>query len=168
MGIETKKYNLEFEIAPGKKVKLGGTVDRIDEKQTNGTGITRVIDYKTGRIDLIPFSRASNPDLASYVGEYFNEGKYKAGFQGYYYGFLFQKAHPEKQIKIGIFGLQEINQGIQLLRDKQTIRSDLFGEFEKQLRRKLIEIWDPNVPFSQTQDANKCVFCPYATICSRN
>ncbi len=167
IAVESKEYNLELEIEPNRIVKLGGTVDRIDQKVREGKSITRIIDYKTGKIDLMPPSKAANPNIVEYLTDYFAEGKYRAGFQGYFYGFLFHKAHPEKQLVIGIFGLQEINKGIQLLRNQQIITDDLFAEFEGQLGRLLQQIWDPKIPFSQTDDESKCVFCPYATICSR-
>jgi hypothetical protein len=41
-------------------------------------------------------------------------------------------------------------------------------DFEDILSGLVDEIFNPSVDFTQTEDANSCMFCPYKTLCSRN
>jgi hypothetical protein len=40
--------------------------------------------------------------------------------------------------------------------------------FEENLKRLVAEIFDPAVPFDQTQDYKRCTFCDFAGLCRRN
>ena len=117
---------------------------------------------------MLPPKRSANPDLQEYIGNYFSEGKYKAGFRAYYYSLLYNRAHPEKELMVGIFGLQEVNKGIQFLRNRETVNGELLREFSRQLTALIEEVFNPDEVFKQTEDFSKCSICPYATICSRN
>ena len=48
IAVESNEFGFNLEVGNGRTVKLGGTVDRMDEK----IEITRTIDYKTGKSDI--------------------------------------------------------------------------------------------------------------------
>jgi hypothetical protein len=41
-------------------------------------------------------------------------------------------------------------------------------EFNLGLKKVLEEMFDPEVPFDQCDDIQKCRYCPFAGICSRD
>ena len=93
--------------------------------------------------------------------------RFKSGFQAYYYAYLFHKKYPDRNVKVGIYSLKEVNRGIQFLRNGQIIDPELIGVFEKQLQDLIKEIFDPKVPFEETANAKSCEYCPYKQICSK-
>jgi len=143
---------------------LGGTIDRID---IDKDGFYRIIDYKTGITKFITPYIADRLDLSEYVESYFENSYYKTGFQGYYYALLFHRNHPSAKLKVGIYGLKEINKGIQYLRNRKEISPALLDTFEARLKGLISEIFDPGVPFIETEDARKCRYCAYKAICAR-
>ena len=147
--------------ADGQKVKLGGTVDRIDEK----AGITRILDYKTGRVKLAPAADLKKP-VAEYIAQYFTNPDLKSGFQGYFYGLLMRK-ELAGEFQIGILGMRQLNKGTQWLQGGRSIAPDYLQAFEEQLKAMVQEIYDPTIPFKQTEDIKHCGYCPYNRICGQ-
>jgi ATP-dependent helicase/DNAse subunit B len=136
-----------------KEVMLHGYIDRIDMHEDT----VRIMDYKTGDIKLRPAS----------IDELFLSPDHKISFQGYFYAWLYWKHHPDKKIKVGIYPVQKLNQGIQYLNDGEPIAQTFFEEFETRLKRLLQEIFTKEVPFDQLVDTNNCLYCAYTGICNR-
>ena len=44
---------------------------------------------------------------------------------------------------------------------------DIRADFTAHLAALLREIFDPGIPFTQTEDRRSCSYCPYAGICKR-
>jgi CRISPR/Cas system-associated exonuclease Cas4 (RecB family) len=44
--------------------------------------------------------------------------------------------------------------------------AQLLNEFEDHLKQKVTEIIASDIPFTQTDDENKCEYCAYASICN--
>ncbi|MEO1054808.1 MAG: PD-(D/E)XK nuclease family protein [Bacteroidota bacterium] len=147
VALETQSLENTIEV-DGMQVRLGGIVDRIDRVD----GSVRIIDYKTGRVDFLPPTKASEVNYEQYLSNYFTDSKYKSGFQAYYYAYLYHKQHPQDQIKAGVFGLKEVNRGVRLLREGHTIPFELIAAFEKRLKALIREIFDPNIPFSAKEE----------------
>ena len=158
-GLEKADLDYQIALADGKKVKLSGTVDRIDEK----AGITRILDYKTGRVKLASAASLKKP-VADYVAQYFTNPDLKSGFQGYFYGLLMRK-ELTGEFQIGILGMRELNKGTQWLQGGRLIAPDYLQAFEEQLKGMVQEIYDPTIPFKQTEDLKHCGHCPYSRIC---
>ncbi len=161
--VETKQLRMKMPLGDN-EILLGGTVDRIDQDKH---GVYRIIDYKTGITDMMPQSRRTNADYEEYIEEYFNNPKFKSGFQAYYYTYLFQKLFPGQKVKSGIFAMKEINKGVQFLRNGEAISPALIQEFEKKLIGLIQEIFNPEIEFSQTTDEKVCRYCAYKEICKR-
>lgn len=144
----------ELDLDNGNKVKLYGIVDRIDEQG----GRIRILDYKTGRVTK---NKVSNFD------DLFIDPKYKEHFQAMYYAFIMQEELSGKKIYSGLVTLRDMSKGIMYLNDKQALSDELFVEYEKGLKNILQQIFNPEIPFSQTNDTDRCKYCPYIGICNR-
>ena len=162
--IESREFKYEITLKDHQKVKLGGTIDRIDQGE-GAVGKTTIIDYKTGSVDLLPKRKSEEQNIAEYIGYYFEDGKYKSGFQGLYYALLVHHALGVEPIHVGIYELQKVNAGIRYLRE-EGINKAMLTEFENRLKSLITEIFNPDIPFRETEDKTKCISCPYATICS--
>ena len=148
----------------GKKINLGGIIDRIDQLKD---GSYRIIDYKTGVLKLVAPTRNLESNLEGYISEYFENPKLKSGFQAYYYTYLFKKEFPERKVKTGIYGLKEINKGINFLRQGENIDDQIMEAFEIQLKKLIREIFNPEIPFAETEDRSRCEYCTYKNLCRR-
>jgi hypothetical protein len=99
--------------------------------------------------------------------------------QTMYYGLLYQVMHPEnsKPLKPALFNFKEIFQEDfnPYLKQKESRATAIEvedyriyqSEYEQGLRNMLEEMYNPEVPFSQTDDLKKCGYCPYSGICGR-
>lgn len=153
---------LEVVVEPGTrsgKVLLKGVIDRIDKKE----GLIRIVDYKTGRI--------GNLGIKDFNELRENTNK-KEAFQLATYAYLYLNKHPEvKRVAPGIFSLRSISSGVQSLKigpTKETITGlPGLGGYQETLYAILEEIFNPMVPFEQTEDRKVCEWCSYKTICTR-
>ena len=130
-------------------VFLRGTVDRIDTYN----GVTRIIDYKTGRVEQNKVEIVNWEDITT------DYTKYSKSFQVLTYAFMLNE---EKAfiglVEAGIISFKNL-QGDYFLKfskkDKsgngavkeQTITSDILQEFSIELKKLIIEICDPNMDF---------------------
>ena len=158
-----EREDLEYKIATvaGQQVRLSGVVDRIDEKE----GITRIVDYKTGKVKLARTNTLRLP-APEYIEQYFHDPDLKSGFQGYFYGLLARDILPGDFL-VGIMGMRELNKGVQWLQGGKAVRTELVSEFEARLKAMVQEMYDPAVPFRQTEEVKNCSYCPYNRICHR-
>jgi CRISPR/Cas system-associated exonuclease Cas4 (RecB family) len=144
-------------------IAIGGFIDRVDEKD----GVIRLIDYKTGK----------DTKKVTTIESFFDRDdtkRNKAAMQTMLYAKLFQSENPavRKPLKPGIFNIKEIydpNFNPFLIMDKEEIQDyrDFSDSFEEGLARLIGEIYDPLIPFDQTEDVKKCEYCAYKEICGR-
>ena len=166
-----KEYSAELAIQTEnglRKIALKGIIDRVDELD----GVIRLIDYKSGG------DKKEFPDISSLFNRD-DKKRNKAAMQTLFYGLIYQATHPENKapLKPAIINLKEIfsedfnpylqfkearKPGIELLDYK-----DHQEEYEAGLKGLLEEMYDPSIPFSQTDDLKKCEYCPYKEICGR-
>ena len=163
IGLEHTDFQKQIPVGNGDQVRLGGTVDRIDVKDRT----IRIIDYKTGKVTL-PSASATKKPTEEYIDAYFQNPLLKSGFQGYFYGLLASTTISEKTFKIGIIGMRELSKGVQWLRGGNPIAPELMQYFEFRLTQLVNDIYDPRVPFTQTEDEGYCQYCPYNRICNRS
>lgn len=173
LGLELDELPLDFPIGQGSsRVKLKGIIDRVDKKDD----LVRVMDYKTGTdkkvfygVDTL-FDR-ENPD------------RNKAAMQTLYYGMLYNHHRPVgegSRLMAGLYNSRELFKEdfrVELelkqpgQRNQGTLVQDIrpyLPDFENGLKGLLSEIFDPAVPFNQTDDLKKCKNCPYNSICHRD
>ena len=161
-GLEDE-VNQKFRLTDGREVLLGGYVDRIDEEED---GSQTIIDYKSGRVDLVSTTHSGVDDAEKYLAPYFSDGKFKSGFQTYFYMFL-KKMTSSKPVKGAIYELKRLGNGKKYLRKGNPMNDEMEATFHKKLQSLIEEILNPEIPFSQTENLKKCTFCPYSVICQR-
>ncbi|MBC2843979.1 PD-(D/E)XK nuclease family protein [Winogradskyella flava] len=144
--IEFKIESLDFPI------RLTGKVDRIDQFN----GITRVIDYKSGKVLQNQVEVINWEDLTE------DYDKYSKSFQVLCYAYIM---HIKKQIELpveaGIISFKNLNEGFLKFAKKdkagswakkeQLISQDTLDNFEKQLKKLILEICDPTVNFIEKE-----------------
>ena len=166
-----KKYTagLEINTAFGNQtVSLRGIIDRVDEQN----GSVRLIDYKSGQ------DNKNFPDVASLFDRE-HKSRNKAAMQTLFYGLIYQATNPEitLPLKPAIFNLREMfgDDFNPYLQQKQPYKTGVevndYREFEAEYREGLTflleDIYNPEIPFDQTDDLKKCGYCPYKEICGR-
>lgn len=165
LGLESKDeigYEINVQGIP-RKLKLFGIIDRVDLKN----GVTRIVDYKTGRDEL---QYTSLDDLFDHDSPKQN----KALIQTLFYTYVYEQArgisHMEpnlylirKMRKEGTLFYASANRKRVLLQAEHL--SGLKEEFGVLLKKKLEEIFDPAIPFIHTSQADNCKYCPYSSLC---
>lgn len=159
VGLERSGYEYLVDVDGGKKARVSGTIDRMDKKND----VLRIIDYKTGKADFIS---SRNKDLDDILDEYFEDPDVKSGFQAYLYAQL-TRPHYQLPTKVGITVLKKLNEGTKWLNAGKTLGEDEMEGFGQRLDTMVKEIFDPNVPFVQTEDPKRCKFCDFKKICRR-
>lgn len=151
-------------------VRLKGYIDRIDLMLKNGSAgkereeQLRIIDYKTGKSEI----RYREPQE---MFDKENETRPYTALQLMFYYLLLREdtlkrtvvPYPESTV-LAVYSLKTL-----VKREFPTFMTSAeeLEEFEKQLGRTFMEIFDQNVPFTQTADLRKCEYCPFRVICKR-
>ena len=133
------------------KVKLKGTVDRVDEYN----GITRIIDYKTGKV---LDNEVSIIDWEDITCDY---KKYSKSFQILAYAYMMNK---EKQlnfpIEAGIISFKNLQSGFLKFTKKEQVRGgnkntliteDTLNNYFEELKKLIIEICNPKINFIEKE-----------------
>lgn len=123
---------------------LKGEVDRIDKRN----GITRIIDYKTGKVQQNQVEISEWEDLNS------DYDKYSKTFQVLSYAYLLnhQDAFNEP-VEAGIISFKNLKGGFLKFSRKEgkhknsEIDQEVLTDFKIQLEKLITEICDPEVPF---------------------
>lgn len=170
LGLEATDYFVDFPIETldgSVKIGLKGIIDRIDEYGE----VVRVLDYKSGR-DERKFALMF--DLIDGKSNKRN----KAVFQLFYYCMLYKENHPEikRPIQPGLFNSKDLFDDkfdallTQTIDRKNHVVWD-YADYEEQFKDVLLylltEMFNPTVPFSQTEDEQKCQYCAYRQICNK-
>jgi len=159
-----ERCNIQFSIKNGQtKVNLKGFIDRIDEKE----GRLRILDYKTGTGKL----EFNNLDE---VFEHNKDNRPKFVLQTFLYGIFYKDKAEGKPITPGIYYVRDVfkDDFDTELTNKETkekiIDFSVYEEdFTEHLTSCLEEIFDPEIPFSQTENVKVCQYCPYIGVCNR-
>jgi CRISPR/Cas system-associated exonuclease Cas4 (RecB family) len=161
-----KIISLEMKFENQLKIKLNGKehdiilkgrIDRIDEKDNTQV----IIDYKTGQ-----FSKPSGSKSSVDYNTIFTDPKYKEYFQAYFYAYNYLQREKKQSVKIAIYPLKKIDEGLVYLRDDALSLSNI-SDYKENLIKLAEEIFNPEICFSQTDDKERCRFCPFISICYR-
>lgn len=159
-------FGVQVPISEGRKVRIGGTIDRVDRKN----GIVRVIDYKTGGDDI---------RFESIESLFNRDGKRsKAVFQTIFYAYAYQLMNVMGTEKIvpglinrkTLFAMNE-HFGHKMGKGKTKVLIEniqpMLPLYEEKLHALLSELYDPAVPFTQTTYTQSCTYCSYKSLCRR-
>jgi len=144
-----------FQLSNHKNVTLYGIVDRADKVNN----ITRIVDYKSGRVEKMKYND---------VEELFSGPDRKELFQLMLYQLLFASVSDGELAAAGIYKLREITGGALYLNDNPLpVSADSINEFRMRLSKLIEEITDVKIPFAQTDDEERCIYCEFKDICMR-
>ncbi|MEP2281357.1 PD-(D/E)XK nuclease family protein, partial [Maribacter sp.] len=129
---------------------LKGKLDRVDEYD----GITRIIDYKTGKVER------RNVELMDW-DVLTDEYQFSKAFQLLCYGLMFFKTHPAENLTIqaGIISLKNFADGTLLFAQKEAARgpknhiinNEVISDFEQILGQLITEICNADIPFTEKE-----------------
>ncbi|MBL0015420.1 MAG: PD-(D/E)XK nuclease family protein [Bacteroidetes bacterium] len=141
-------------------LKLRGYVDRVDR----AGGRIRIIDYKTGQVTGLKVKNFLDLKEDKPQKEVFQLGSY---------AYLYHRNHnPDRAVYPGIFGMRNLPAGFLTLEygPQKIGEFDLLSlaEFEGLLVNIFDDLLDPDLPFTQTADEKRCIFCAFKTICNRH
>lgn len=145
-------------------VKVGGLIDRLDRDNKQ----LRIVDYKTGADELTftSFNDVFDPQKIAST---------KAVFQTFVYSYVIKKNFPDEPLIVPtVYQLKKFfgDEKNFAVSSKDVLYAsgnfnDVADEVESKLETLLTELFDEQVPFTQTDDLKKCEYCPYRNICGR-
>ena len=168
-----------FSLSNGSRVRLHGIIDRIDELNEE---CRRIVDYKSGDTttelgswDLMfqhPIAGKSkkHPTAIAQTLLYALMAKMQMENEGEgselplcptIYGF--KELYKQKEDYTGVVVLKEVGKAVQQITDFDQICE----MFEERLRTCLDELFDPDIPFTETEDIRTCSYCPFASLCGK-
>lgn len=162
-----KNIRLDVEVKGFRhQVKLEGTIDRLDR---DAGDVLRIIDYKTGETDSPKIETNSQP-----LGEFLsgqNAVKKRAVFQLFFYAYLLKQTgrFDNDDLRLVIYSFKKITEGMKpvSVNRSELIDQSLLEQYERILIDIFEELFDPDLPFNQTEDELNCHYCPFKNICTR-
>lgn len=154
-----KELNKDIDIQ-GHKVMLHGFADRIDKV---GDEI-RIIDYKTGKVN--PYDMKINDKVVGITS------MAEKSIQLLMYKYLYLHEHHDIKpdlIQPGIIGLQKLSHGVFNLEinELHELHNNFEATCDKYFNEFLQELFNKNIPFTQTEEVKNCSFCDFKNICKR-
>lgn len=160
--------------APFGKCLVAGRADRIDRSGDS----TRVIDYKTGRVETtdlkIPVRNEDETDLD------FMKRLPEKAMQLLLYKYMYLKENPDiapAQVTAAIHGLRyskTIEFGLSPSQPRKGEKASTFlndetfvSDMEAMLKAVVEELFDTETVFTQTEDEKQCRNCDFKGICQR-
>ncbi len=163
-----KKVRATITLSDKRVVQLKGFIDRVDSLDR----VLRIVDYKTGSGKL---------DFESVEGLFDKEAKDrpKAVMQVFLYAWMYQQL-PEytgMPIQPAIYYLRTLFQRsfkpvVEQKKgrgkaDKVNSFQDFASDFEDKLRQCLDEIFNLDIPFTQTETGKACAYCSFRGLCGK-
>ena len=145
---------------------VGGIIDRLDcvSDPVSGEERIRVIDYKTSSRHLRP---RSDVDAIFDPAQIPNHSDYY--LQAFLYSHIVRQKHPEPVSPALLFiqhvGAEGYNPTLVVGREPVNDIAVHSDRFITLLREAIDAIFSPDVPFTPTDDRNRCRNCPYAALC---
>ncbi|PRX56778.1 PD-(D/E)XK nuclease family protein [Flagellimonas meridianipacifica] len=120
-------------------ITLKGFIDRIDEFD----GTIRVIDYKTGNTE------SRDVRIKEWEELILNDKKSKA-FQLLCYAYLLNKHNGSSTVTAGIYAIKNLKNGLLQFsfNNNPIINESVLEEFQNQLKALIMEIYNPEIPFT--------------------
>lgn len=163
-----KKVRATITLSDKRVVQLKGFIDRVDSLDR----VLRIVDYKTGSGKL---------EFESVEGLFDKEAKDrpKAVMQVFLYAWMYQQL-PEytgMSIQPAIYYLRTLfqrsfNPVVEQKKgrgkaDKVNSFQEFAADFEDKLRQCLDEIFNLDIPFTQTETGKACAYCSFRGLCGK-
>lgn len=148
------------------QTRIGGIIDRVDSKD----GTLRIVDYKTG----------GSPKSPVNIEQLFTPADGRPGyiFQTFLYAAIMRRQYNSNNQKIAPALLyihraasDNYSPVIEMGEPRKKMPVDDFANFEDEFRERLHtlleEIFNPAVPFTQTENQKVCELCDYKSLCGK-
>lgn len=153
------RFKTSYDVSGGLSVNVKGSIDRIDETES----LARIIDYKSGTGEVRFPS----------VERLFDGSKDKRPYQilqVLFYALFYQR--EDLPISPAIYYLRKIfdeNFETTIQYDKKPVAdvSPFLAEFREHLDRVITDIFNPEIPFHQTENEKNCQWCAFKDLCGR-
>jgi len=133
-------------------VRLRGKVDRVDEYN----GVTRIIDYKTGKVEQ---SKVQLEHWENITSDY---DKYSKSFQVLCYAIMMNHYTPStNEVEAGVISFKNLNSGFikfnKLNRESgklqkgSQINKAVLEDFSQELKKLILEIFNPEIGFKEKE-----------------
>jgi hypothetical protein len=132
-------------------IKIKGIVDRIDELD----GVTRIIDYKTGKVEAKDLKIS---DFSLLKEDY----KYTKALQVLLYAYIFtrdENYNNSKPLEAGIISFKNLNSGFLKMNfsekrgaNENSIQPENLDLFLETIKEIIVEILNPDIPFKQNEN----------------
>lgn len=149
-GLEAK-YKMSLITPKGNHIKLGGTIDRVDEVD----GVTRIVDYKTG---LVKSTELKLADLTIATSDY----KYHKIVQVMTYVLMYTDTHKfdldKEKLETGIYSFKNFKEGFLSMnfsasrKKEHRVTNECLEDFKTSLFNLMDEILDDKTTFVQNID----------------
>lgn len=163
-----KKVRATITLSDKRVVQLKGFIDRVDSLDR----VLRIVDYKTGSGKL---------EFESVEGLFDKEAKDrpKAVMQVFLYAWMYQQLpeYTRMPIQPAIYYLRTLFQRsfkpvVEQKKgrgkaDKVNSFQDFASDFEDKLRQCLDEIFNLDIPFTQTETGKACAYCSFRGLCGK-
>ncbi|MFA6701299.1 MAG: PD-(D/E)XK nuclease family protein [Dysgonamonadaceae bacterium] len=150
-----------YPVNAGLKVNFKGSIDRIDKVNDS----YRIIDYKSGKGDL------NFNDLSAI----FDASKAKRPYQilqVLIYCLFYDRENSARNLSPSVYYLLKIFSGSNhaVTYQNQPINdfAKLLPEFTDKFNRCIEDIFNPEIPFSQTQNDDNCTWCAFKDVCGKS
>ncbi len=157
-----KELNAELILPDGKKIKIQGKSDRIDDVH----GVLRIVDYKSS------VNSTKDKFDITLLDEVFTNVKFSKALQLLTYAWLAwkEKLAPAEKIRPCIIAFRAEKKLYSLVQGKNELNftDSYFLEFEEKLKNFVAGFFDPSKKFEPTSDTDMCEFCGYKMICNRS
>ena len=146
--------------------KVGGIIDRLDSIHNPETGEDqiRVVDYKTGSRNI-----NSLPDVASIFTSEAIKDHSDYFLQTFLYAHIVRSRTPEKVSPCLLFiqhaGGKDYDPTLEIDKEPVTDIATYSDEYKRLFENLLTEIFNPQLPFTPTDDRKRCETCPLASLC---
>lgn len=154
------RFNRAYRVNESLTLNVKGIIDRVDRVN----GVFRVIDYKTGMgatefkeiQQLFDASKGNRPHQI---------------LQVFLYGMFYLLENPGVQVSPAIYYLRSVYKDFDptVRCDKHPIGdiSVYLPEFKERLDALLEGIFNPSIPFTQTENLKNCEWCAFRELCER-
>ena len=146
--------------------KVGGIIDRLDSIHNPETSEDqiRVVDYKTGSRNI-----NSLPDVASIFTSEAIKDHSDYFLQTFLYAHIVRSRTPEKVSPCLLFiqhaGGKDYDPTLEIDKEPVNDIATYSDEYKRLFENLLTEIFNPQLPFTPTDDRKRCETCPFASLC---
>ncbi|NLD24198.1 MAG: PD-(D/E)XK nuclease family protein [Bacteroidales bacterium] len=154
------RFNTTYKVNEQLAVNFKGSIDRID----NIGDSVRIIDYKTGT------GETKFKDIQHLFDSTKDKRPYQI-LQVFVYGLFFLMQNPDTKLSPAVYYLRSIFNDFdpKITMDKVPVNdlNSCLPEFKDKFDEVVEEIFNPSVPFTQTQNNKNCQWCSFKDLCNK-